>query len=92
MEAFRQDFIANLEATLQLLGIPLPTPAYLIGATLFSFVGIYAFVRGQKRKLPVCKWLGIALMVYPLFVPTNTELMYAIGAALSVAFLAFRNK
>jgi len=92
MDAFRQEFEANLQATLQLLGISMPTPAYLIGATLFGFVGLYAFVRGQKRKLPVCKWLGIALMVYPIFVPTNTELMYAIGMTLSAAFLVFRNK
>lgn len=92
MEALRQEFEANFQAIMQLLGIAMPTPAYLIGATLFSFVGIYAFVRGQRRKLPVCKWLGIALMFYPVLVPTNTGAMYAIGVALSVAFLIFRDK
>jgi hypothetical protein len=88
MEEFKQNFLA----VMQLLGIPLPTPAYLVGATLFGFVGLWACIRGNKLKRPVFKWLGVALMLYPAAVPTNTGAMLAIGALLCAALCVFRDR
>lgn len=80
----------NLQTNLQLLGIAMPTPAYIFGATLFGFVGLWAYVRGRKDKQQVFKWLGLALMVYPLFV-ADTLMMYAVGIALCVGLFLYRN-
>lgn len=76
-------------AALQALGITLPSPAYLIGALFFGLIGLVAFRLGKVRENPWTRWLGLALMVYPYAV-SNTELMYAIGAALCVALYCTR--
>lgn len=77
-------------STLQAMGLTLPTPAYIFGATLFGFIGLYAWMRGRRLKLPVFKWLGVALMAYPLVVP-DTLLMYVVGGALCVALYCYRD-
>lgn len=66
---------------LQSLGLTLPTPAYIVGALLFSFVGLYAYWVGKRRQKPRTKWLGVVLMFYPYAV-ADTWLLYAVGAAL----------
>jgi hypothetical protein len=48
------------------LGFTLPTPPYLAGAILFGLVGFAAYRYGKKTSRPNVKWIGIALMVYPL--------------------------
>lgn len=92
MNDLPQNLQQNLQTTSQLLGISLPTPAYLFGATVFGFVGLYAWVRGRRSKLPVCKWIGIALMFYPLVVPANTPMLYGIGIALCAAMFYWRDQ
>jgi predicted phage tail protein len=64
--------------------------ANLIGNLLFSSVGFVAFVYGKKQGLWKTAVLGIALMVYPYFVP-NAWLMYGIGGALSAGLYFFRD-
>jgi uncharacterized membrane protein YdcZ (DUF606 family) len=76
-------------ALLESLGFTLPTPAYIFGTVLFGFIGMYAWYRGKKKKLPVFKWIGVALMVYPLFVP-ETWMMYAAGCALCIGLYMYR--
>lgn len=66
---------------LQLLGIDIPTPAYLAGLLLFGVIGIVAWRHGRKTQRPAAKWLGLALMLYPYATP-QTWLLYAVGAAL----------
>jgi hypothetical protein len=66
---------------LQALGLELPTPAYLIGVTVFGLVGAVAWWHGKKTSRPTPKWLGLALMLYPYAV-AQTWLMYLIGVAL----------
>ncbi len=73
----------DVAASLQALGLDLPTPAYLVGALLFSIVGWVAFRYGRKRDHPKTMWLGVALMFYPYVVPW-TWLLYALGIALCV--------
>jgi len=52
--------------TLQDLGIELPSAAYVLGVVLFGIVGMVAFWKGRKLKRPRVKWLGVALMFYPV--------------------------
>lgn len=68
---------------LQMLGIEIPTPAYLAGLLLFGVIGLVAWRHGRKTHRPVPKWLGLALMLYPYATP-QTWLLYAVGAALCV--------
>jgi hypothetical protein len=76
-----QDELNVLEA----LGFVWPSPAFIVGAILFGFVGMYAFYVGKRRQRPKTKWLGVGLMFYPYAVPsTATWALYAFGAALCV--------
>lgn len=64
--------------------------ANLIGNLLFSSVGFVAFVYGKKQGLWKTAVLGIALMVYPYFIP-NAWLMYGVGAALCSGLFFLRD-
>ena len=71
----------NELATLQALGLELPSPAYLFGAIAFGLAGMVAFRRGRKTGRKRTLWLGVALMLYPCAI-SATWLLYAVGAAL----------
>ncbi len=75
---------ATLPATLQTLGLELPSPAFLLGAVVFGLIGMVAFASGRNTGRPQRKWLGVALMAYP-YVITQTGWMLAAGAALCAA-------
>ena len=64
--------------------------AELIGGLIFSSVGFIAFVYGKRMHFWKSMVIGIALMVYPLFVPTNV-LLYSLGALLTAALFVFRD-
>ena len=64
-----------------LLGLDLPSPAYIVGSILFGIVGWVAFRRGRKAEKPELTWPGVALMVYPYGV-SQTWLLWSVGAAL----------
>lgn len=81
----------NLQTSLQMFGIAMPTPTFLVMSTIFGFIGVYAWVRGRRAKLPVFKWLGLALMLYPLFVPDTTA-MIGIGIVLCAALYVYRDR
>ena len=68
-------------ATLQSMGLSLPSPAYIVGAILFGILGMAAYWHGKKTQRPRTKWLGVALMFYPYAVP-STWLLYLVGLAL----------
>ena len=78
-------------ALLESLGITLPTRAYLIGATLFSFIGIFVYWHGKKASLRTTKWIGVALMLYP-YVIWETWLLYVVGVGLCAAALYFSSQ
>jgi hypothetical protein len=77
-------------ATLQALGVTLPSPTYLLGSVLFGLLGYAAWRRGRGTGRAPLKWGGVALMVFPAAVD-DTLLLWLVGAALS-AFLALRWK
>lgn len=79
------DNIKQLEA----IGFSLPTPAYIFGLILFGIFGYAAYRYGKKTSHDVCKWLGIALMLYPYAV-SETWQLYAVGAVLSAGIFVFR--
>ena len=79
----------NISTATGSLGFSLPTPAYLMGALLFSLVGFAAYRYGAKTGRPHSKWIGVALMLYPYVVPA-TWLMYVVGVGLCAALYWFR--
>jgi hypothetical protein len=77
-------------ATLDALGITLPSTAYIVGVLIFGIVGFVAYRYGKSMSLQATKWIGVALMLYP-YVISTTWLLYAVGVALSVgAFISAR--
>ena len=77
--------------TLEAMGLTLPSPAYIIGAVLFGVIGIVGYWHGRKAKLPVPKWIGVALMFYP-YIVWETWMLYVIGAGLCVALYIYWSK
>jgi hypothetical protein len=75
--------------TLESLGLTIPGPAYIVGAVLFGIIGYAAYRYGKKASLPIPKWIGIALMLYPYAV-TDLWLLYAVGGGLCVGLYVFR--
>ena len=63
--------------------------ANLIGGIIFGGIGFAAFVYGKKQGSAKPLIIGIALMVYPYFVP-NPWVLYGVGAALTAALFLFR--
>jgi predicted membrane protein len=55
----------------------------LLWGVLFSSVGLGFFIYGKKQRAPVPLVCGIALMIYPYFIP-NVIALVAIGIVLSV--------
>lgn len=76
----------NTVSQLQAMGFTLPSPAYIFGMLLFSFLGMAAYWYGKRMQKTTSKWLGVALMFYPYAV-TQTWLLYLVGAVLCAAVL-----
>jgi hypothetical protein len=55
----------------------------LLWSLLLSSIGLGFFIYGKKQKVVVPLFCGLGLMIFPYFV-SNTILLVAIGAALSV--------
>ena len=72
------------------LGFTLPSPAYLIGAILFGIIGYAAYRYGKKATLPIPKWIGVALMLYPYAI-SETWQLYAVGLALCIGLYLYRH-
>ena len=68
-------------SALQMLGLVLPSPAYIFGAIVFGLIGWVAFRHGRKVGRAPTRWLGVALMLYPYAV-SRTWLLYGVGLAL----------
>ncbi len=66
------------------------TTANLIGGTIFSGVGLAAFIYGKKQVSFKPMIIGAVLMGYPFFI-TNTVAIYAVGAVLTVALFVFND-
>ena len=77
--------LKNLES----LGLSLPSPLYILGALVFGIVGFAAYRYGKKASLPIPKWIGVALMLYPYAIST-TWLLYAVGSALCLGLYLYR--
>ena len=73
--------------SLQLLGLELPSPAYIVGAIVFGIIGLVAFRYGRKSHQRLTMWLGVALMFYPYAV-SGTWMLYAVGMALCAGIYA----
>ena len=86
----------TLNAILQTYGVSNPISSggginwwNIFGGIIFGIIGWCAFSYGRKEKSwrPIA--IGIALMVYPYFVP-NTLLAFTIGIALTAALFFWK--
>jgi hypothetical protein len=55
--------------------------SYLIAGFIFGVVGFYLFREGKRRLNYQILFIGVGLMVYPLFV-TNDWMIWIVGAGL----------
>jgi hypothetical protein len=67
----------------------MPSPANLFGALIFGVIGLAAFLYGKKQAKMGPLVIGLLLMIYPYFIE-ETWILWAIGAALTVAIFFFR--
>lgn len=58
------------------------SPGSLIAGFVFSVVGIYLFRQGRSRAKFAYIFIGLALMIYPLFI-SNAWMSWGIGCALT---------
>ena len=58
------------------------TTSTLLWGLLFSSIGLGYFLYGKKQRAAVPLICGLAMMVYPYFVP-NTVALVAVGIALA---------
>ena len=63
-------------------GLCAMTTSTLLWGLLFSSIGLGYFLYGKKQRAPVPLICGLAMMVYPYFVP-NTVVLVAVGIALA---------
>jgi hypothetical protein len=63
--------------------------AQLLWGLLFSSIGLGFFLYGRKQRVVAPLLCGIALMIYPYFVP-NAVLLVAIGVVLCAIPYYFR--
>lgn len=75
--------------TLETLGFTMPSPAYILGAIIFSIIGYAAYRYGKKTEAATTKWIGVAIMLYPYVTPETWQL-YSVGAALCVGLYVTR--
>ena len=73
------------------MGLELPSKAYVIGAILFSIVGMVAWWYGRKMQRTRVKWLGVVLCFYG-YVAAETWVLYAVGVGLCVALYVWRDQ
>lgn len=66
------------------------TPAYLLAVVLFSVIGWLAFRAGKREAQWKTMVLGMALMIYPYFVP-GAWLVWGVGVLLTAALFVFRD-
>jgi len=71
------------------LGFTLPSPAYIVGAILFSIIGYAAYRYGKKAGLGAFKWIGVALMLYPYAIYETWQL-YVVGGVLCAGLYVYR--
>ena len=76
---------------LESLGLSLPSPLYIFGALVFGIAGFAAYRYGKKAALPIPKWIGVALMLYPYAI-SSTWLLYAVGTGLCLGLYIYRQR
>jgi hypothetical protein len=70
--------------------VTLPGPAELFGLIVFGLVGSAALLYGKRTQQWKRMVVGGALIVFPYFTSATWQL-YAVGIALCVAFVLWRD-
>lgn len=76
--------LENYQAAASQLGLVMPSMWYIVGALLFSTIGIFVFRLGRKTKNTYLTALGVVLVVYTYAV-TNAAMVFLIGVCLCIA-------
>jgi hypothetical protein len=61
------DLNSQIHSQMAMLGVSDFSWWALWWALVFGIVGARFFMRGRKKKKPEVLWLGVGLMVYPMF-------------------------
>ena len=69
----------------------LPTPGYILASIVFGVVGFAAYRYGKKTGRNRAKWTGVALMVYPYVIGSDTRVLCLVGAALCGVLYFYRD-
>ena len=64
--------------------------ASLFGGLVFGTIGFFAFRQGRRSGSVKTIGIGVALMIYPYFIP-NTVLLYVVGVLLTASLFFFRD-
>ena len=87
-----EEQISNLPGMGSLEGLGFNfSPLALLGGFIFSVVGLYYFREGRKRSYAKTKWVGVALMAYPLVV-SATFLIWCVGVFLWALAFYFKSE
>ena len=76
--------LENYQAMASSLGLTMPSMWYVVGALLFSTIGIFVFRLGRKTKNTYLWALGVLLMIYTYAI-TNVLMVFVVGACLCLA-------
>ena len=76
--------LENYTAAASSLGLVMPSMWYIVGALLFSTIGIFVFRLGRRTKNTYVVVLGVVLIVYTYAI-TNAFMVFLIGACLCIA-------
>jgi uncharacterized membrane protein YdcZ (DUF606 family) len=79
----------EMKTSLDTLGFTMPSPAYIVGALIFSIIGMFGYYYGKKASLNTPKWIGIGLMLFP-YVITDPLQLYLVGCGLCVCLYMYR--
>lgn len=69
----------------------LPSATFMVISVLFGIVGLVCFRYGRKQSKSILTWGGVALMLYPYLVGSETWLLIVVGLALCGALYYWRD-
>ncbi len=72
------------------MDLSLPSPDALLVSLVFSVIGMGVFMYGKKQALMKPMAIGVALMVFPYFIP-RVWLQWVVGVGLCAALYVFRD-
>lgn len=70
----------NVDLTNPMSVLTMFSPWAMVAAFVYSVIGLYLFIHGKKKLNYWFIWIGVVLMVYPIFV-SQAWVSWLFGAA-----------